>query len=109
MTPETDWPKRLENLRVIMAKRRVTPTQVAREAGLGVNTVNSIVSGKTRPRHDTLEAICRVLGIHNVAVLDSDNPISDVRNELFRLVGSLSEDQARALLERARKVAGNQE
>ncbi len=100
-----DWPKRLRNLRIIMAERGMTTGDVSRAGSLGANTVTNILSGKSTPRTDTLELICHILGVHNIAVLDSDNPISEVRNELFRVVENLTDDQARQILDLAQQMS----
>lgn len=95
------WDRRRRNLRAIIAVRGYKPANLAVKAGLGVNTVNAFLngSGSSSLKLDTLERVCGVLGIHSVSMLDAENPISEIRNDLYGMVQAMGEDQAKAALE----------
>ena len=78
-----------------------SPLSIA--AGFSKNTVNTMLSSDTQPKYDTLERICKVLGLHSVSMLDAENPVSEIRNELYGMVHGLGEDQAREALEYLRE------
>lgn len=96
---------------MIMHKKRMNPTSVAKAAGLSVNTVRKIIQaeGEIKPRGDTLEEICKVLGIHNVKILDGEDPLSDIRNDLLNLVDRLDQEQIADLLRLARQMQSQDE
>lgn len=102
------WSRRIQNLRVIIAHQGSNASRLAQETGLGINTVTTILRGESRPRADTLERVCHALGVSNVAMLDSENPISEVRNDLYRLLATMTDDQARRLLDCADEISADQ-
>lgn len=93
------WDRRRKNLNALIHYKGMKPSPLAREAGLGVNTVNSFLSGVAKPKFETLEKICKVLGLNNISMLDAENPMSVIRNDLFGMVQSMGEDQAKEALE----------
>ena len=89
------WDRRMRNLRAIIYSQGMNGTSVAKKTGLGINTVNSILNGASRPKYENLEKICQAIGLQNPLMLDAENPLSEVRNSLFGMVQNLREDQAR--------------
>jgi|GEM_PF-5558338 len=101
--PGPDWGKRRRNLRAIIAVQERNPSEVAVAAGLAVNTLRKFLKGETgKIRADTLERICSELGLASSLVLDSDNPFSTTKNELYELIDGMTDDQAQEELERLR-------
>ncbi len=100
------WEKRRRNLAAILAAKGLKPTPVAREADLSVNTLNKFLRGETKSlRWDSLEAVCRVAGIHNPSVLDADNPFSETKNQIYAIIEDLTDDQAAEVLKTLRAAA----
>ncbi len=93
------WERRRRNLNALIHYRGMKPSPLARKAGLGVNTVNSFLSGAAKPKFETLEKICKVLGLNNVSMLDAENPMSAIRNDLYGMVQRMGEEQAKEALE----------
>lgn len=84
-----------------MAVKGLKASPVAEAADLGVNTLSKFLRGDTKNmRWDTLEAVCKVIGISNPAVLDADNPFSDTKNKLYALIEEMSDEQAEEELAR---------
>lgn len=95
------WEKRRRNLRAIMAVKGMNASTVAKNAGLAINTFGKFLRGETKTmRWDTLEAVSKEIGITNVAVLDADNPFSDVKNRLYEIIGDMSDEEAEKELKR---------
>lgn len=95
------WDKRRRNLAAWMAAHGHNGAQVARDADLSVNTVNKFLKGENHTlRWSTLEKICEVVGINNIAVLDSDNPFSGPKNKLYALIEAMTEEEAEKELAR---------
>jgi len=92
------WERRKRNLRAIMAFKGWKDMPLSLEAGFSKNTVNTLLNSSTTPKVDTLERICRVLGLNSIAMLDAENPVSEIRNELYGIVQGIGEDQAREAL-----------
>lgn len=94
------WDKRRRNLKAWMAIHGYNGTQVARDAELSINTVNKFLRGETKTiRWNTLDKICKTIGIKNTAVLDSDNPFSDTKNKLYEVIENMSDDEAEKALQ----------
>ena len=93
------WERRRRNLNAVIHFKGMKPSPLAREAGLGVNTVNAFLSGVAKPKFETLERICKVLGLNNISMLDAENPMSVIRNDLYGMVQNMGEDQAKEALE----------
>lgn len=93
------WKKRKQNLRAIMAYKGWKDSPLSLAAGLSKNAVNTLLRSETLPKYSTLESICRVLGLNSVSMLDAENPMSVIRNDLFGMVQSMGEDQAREALD----------
>jgi hypothetical protein len=51
-------------------------------------------------RWNTLEIVCREIGVNNPAVLDADNPFSDTKNRLYELIEAMSDEEAEKELAR---------
>lgn len=95
------WEKRRRNLRAIMAVKGMNASTVATNAGLSINTFGKFLRGETKTmRWDTLEAVSKEIGISNPAVLDADNPFSEVKNRLYAIIDEMSDDQAEQELQR---------
>ena len=104
------WDKRRRNLKVLMAVKNHTASSVSRAAKMSINTVNKFIRGETKSlRWDTLETICAVLDVHNVAILDADNPFSESKNQLYKLVDEMTEDQAAAHLVTLAAIIGHRD
>lgn len=89
------WDKRRRNLKAIIAVQGTNPTRVADAAKLSVNTLSKFLRGETKHmRSNSLEAVCKALGISNIAVLDADNPFSNTKNKLYELIEHMSEEEA---------------
>lgn len=93
------WERRRRNLSAIIHYKGQRPSPLAVKIGLGVNTINAFLSGSGQLKFETLEKICTELGLKNVAMLDVENPMSEVRNDLFGLVGDMTDSQAASALE----------
>lgn len=105
---ETDdevWKRRRRNLKLIIQYKDTHPTAVARKIAetkkikFGVNTVNAVLNGPSKPKFETLELICEALGLHNPSILDAENPLSEIRNDLYGMVQAISEAEAKEALD----------
>ncbi|MDX5595633.1 MULTISPECIES: helix-turn-helix domain-containing protein [Stappiaceae] len=95
------WDRRRRNLAAIIAYKRMTPKEVSEKAGYSINTVSKFLRADTKSlRWSTLEAICSVIGLPSAQILDSDNPLSTAKAELYELINGMSEDEARSLLDK---------
>ncbi len=95
------WEKRRRNLKVLMAINNTNATRVALESDLSVNTINKFLNGQTKSmRWETLDKVCKTLGVQNPQVLDADNPFSEAKNELYALIEAMTDEQAEAELKR---------
>lgn len=56
-------PDMSDRIRMVMALRNITPTQLAREIGVSQSAIRSICQGVCNPRSDTLTMICRKLDV----------------------------------------------
>ncbi|WP_170561434.1 helix-turn-helix domain-containing protein [Ruegeria atlantica] len=99
------WQRRRRNLNLLIHYKGTNASALSRQIAesnnikFGVNTVNAVLNGPSKPKFETLEMICEALGLHNVSILDAENPISEIRNDLFGMVQAISEDQAKEALE----------
>ncbi|WP_102867623.1 helix-turn-helix domain-containing protein [Pseudovibrio exalbescens] len=109
-TNDNRWDKRRRNLAALIAFKRMTPKEVSKKAGLSVNAVNKFIRGNTHSlRWATIDAICEVLDLHSVASLDRDNPLSDTRDRLAKLIDELPDREAEELLEELAKRKATEE
>jgi transcriptional regulator with XRE-family HTH domain len=84
------WDRRRRNMRILIAAQGTVGTSVAREAGLSPNTLTKFLNGSSltmAPR--TLEKVLPLLNLSSVTQLDTDNPISDPRTKLDRIVDKM--------------------
>jgi len=60
------------NLTAIMKQRKIRPSQLARACGNANSDdwMRQIVSGKLRPKLETIERICEALKVDPIAMLD---------------------------------------
>lgn len=93
------WERRRRNLTALIHFHGWRPANLAVEAGLGINTISSFLTGTARPKYETLERICKILGVNNVSMLDAENPMSDPRNKLYGIIPGLRDDQVREALD----------
>ena len=94
------WDIRRRNLKVLIAVRDTNPTQLAKDAGLSVNSITKFLRKETKAlRGDTLDKICAALGLNSPTILDSDNPFSDAKNKLYEVVDAMSEQEAQVVLD----------
>ncbi|SMX27268.1 hypothetical protein TRP8649_01371 [Pelagimonas phthalicica] len=83
-----------------MAFKGYTAKKVADEGNIGVNTVGKFLRGDTHSmKHETLDIVCSVLSISNLAILDSENPLSETKDRLYAMVAEMSDDRAQRALE----------
>ena len=97
------------NLRMAISYRETNPTEVAREAELGVNVVNSFLNGSTSISHANLLAVCDVLNIPIVA-LEHPDGITPARIRFFNLLSKLPDhlaEKASAIVQEELDQAGD--
>lgn len=94
------WEKRRRNIHALMGVHRLNGTSLAAKAGLSVNTVNKFLNGSSKTMSEpSLAKIAEALDLASIALLDADNPFSNTKNELYRIIDDMSEAEARAVLE----------
>lgn len=94
-----------ENLRLVIALRDTTPTQVARDAGLSVNAVSAFIRGKTSMSHENLTKVCEVLNVP-IGLLSRPEGISPQRLRLQQILDRMPDyltPRALAVIEQALK------
>lgn len=95
------WDKRRRNLKALIATKDTTATQLARDAGLSINTLRKFLTGETKMMQwSTIEAICKALELPTPQILDADNPFSSAKSELYERIFEMSDQDAESLLER---------
>ena len=81
--------------------------QICAEADIAPNTLGKFMRGDSKTlSQKSLEAILQVLG-SNLAAIDSNNPLSNTKTELFKLIDGMSEEEALQELERLSKSIAN--
>lgn len=94
------WDRRRRNLKAIMAVKDLKAAPVSTAAGLSVNALTKFLRGQTvQMKWGTLEAVCRVVGIEHPSILDADNPFSDTKSRLYRLIDEMDEREAQEALD----------
>lgn len=95
------WEKRRRNLRALLAHKGLNATQVAKLAEVAPNSVGKFLRGDNKTMNgDTLERVLAAADIPSVSVLDADNPFSDAKAQLFKLIDDMSEAEAEQELKR---------
>jgi DNA-binding Xre family transcriptional regulator len=93
------WERRRKNLRALIAYKDTNPARVADEAGLSVNSIGKFIRGDTHTmKQETLDKVCKALGIANPAILDSENPLSTAKDALYARVAEMSDAEAERAL-----------
>ena len=99
------WERRRKNLKAVLAFKDRVAAQVSIEAGFSKNTIGKFTRGETYSLNwNTLEAICKVLDLPSAAVLDSENPLTTPKIELYGILKEISDDEARLVLEAAKSL-----
>lgn len=102
MADQTDhdlWNRRRSNLRALIAYQSKNPSGVSKSASLSVNTLGKFLRGETHTLSwQNLEKVCKVLGIPNSAILDSENPFCESKTRLYGLIETMSEREAENVL-----------
>lgn len=99
------WQRRRRNLNLLIHYKGTNASALSRQIAVdnnikfGVNTVNAVLNGPSKPKFETLEMICKALGLHNMSILDAENPISEIRNDLYGMVQAISDEEAKEALE----------
>lgn len=94
------WERRRRNLRALIATKQTNATQIATDAKLSKNTLRKFLSGETiSMKWDTLEKVCKALDIRTPMVLDADNPFAESKEQLYKMVFDMSDEEAKKLLE----------
>lgn len=98
------WELRRRNLNVLMTLKGHNKSTLAKASNKSINTIGKFLRGESKTmRWDTLDAVCKTLGLDSPAVLDSENPFSDTKNQLYELIRAMSDTEASELLNQARK------
>ena len=77
-------------IRRLMDARNLTTYALAEKAGLKQSTVSGIVSQHAIPKIDTLDAICKGLGITLKEFFTDEEDPQSVADEILRLYSNLS-------------------
>lgn len=87
------------NIEAVMARKRMTPAEVNRKAGLGQTGVNDIISGKSgSPKVSTLRKIAEdALEVPVISLLMEPNE-DPLDQEIFEALGMLPRDERRKFL-----------
>ncbi|WP_435659722.1 helix-turn-helix domain-containing protein [Leisingera caerulea] len=94
------WEKRRANLGALMGAKRMKAAQVCQAAKVSPNTLGKFMRGESKTlSQKSLEAILAVLE-SNLMAIDSNNPLSNAKTELFKIIEGMSEEEARQELER---------
>ncbi|UTS79631.1 hypothetical protein [Phaeobacter piscinae] len=94
------WDKRRANLGALIGYKGKKAAQICADAGIAPNTLGKFMRGESKTlSQKSLEEILRVLG-SNLAALDSNNPLSNTKTELFKLIDGMSEEEALKELDR---------
>jgi transcriptional regulator with XRE-family HTH domain len=91
-----DWDRRRRNIKILCAAHEVTATQVALEMNMSPNTLTKFLNAKT-PRgisQKTLALVLEYFNLSDESDLDTDNPLSDPKIALRRIIDDLSPEQA---------------
>ena len=91
-----DWERRKRNIKILCAANDVTPTEVALAKNMSPNTLTKFLNSKT-PRSLSARSLALVLDYFNLideASLDTDNPLSDPKITLRRIIDDLSPENA---------------
>ena len=102
-----DWERRRTNLRILIAAANTNATKLSEAAGLSPNTISKFVNGSTgKISEDSLQKILPVLGLSSATDLDTDNPLSDPRGQIRRLLEGVPESEVLKLLDELRERYG---
>lgn len=82
----------IKTIKTFMKQNHITYEDLAKKSGLSISTIKKVLSGISQyPRVDTMQAIEHALGI------DEPQTLSAEQQELFSLIQSLSDDEAKQL------------
>jgi len=106
-----DWDRRRRNIKILCAANDVTATEVATALNMSPNTLTKFLNAKT-PRSisaRTLSLVMDYFGLTDESDLDTDNPLTDPKITLRRIVENLSPEEAIVLTRelKARFSAGS--
>lgn len=77
-------------IRRLMDQRNLTTYALAEKAGMNQSTVAKVVSSHATPKFETLEAICKGLGITLKEFFTDEEDPQSVADEILRLYSNLS-------------------
>ncbi|KIC42219.1 hypothetical protein RA27_02170 [Ruegeria sp. ANG-R] len=84
------WERRRRNIRILITALDTDPTNFATSVGISPNTLTKFVYGKTPTLSSrTLDLILPPLGLASVDQLDTDNPLTDPRIRLQKIITNL--------------------
>lgn len=86
-----------QNIRLAIALRDTTATEVSRAAGLSINALGSFLRGDTSIRYENLLKVCDALRIP-IGILHVSGAITPARLELQSALDDLSQDQLAAVM-----------
>lgn len=87
---KNNWDRRRRNIRILLAAEGLDATNLARDIGLSPNTITKFLSGKTptlSPR--SMDRVLPGLGLRSVDQLDTDNPLSDPKIRVQKVIDRL--------------------
>jgi len=91
-----DWERRRRNIKILCAANDVNPTEVALAKNLSPNTLTKFLNAKT-PRSISAKTLALVLDyfeLSDESDLDTDNPLTDPKIALRRIIDKLSPEDA---------------
>lgn len=91
-----DWAKRQKNIRILIAARGDSATQVAKAIDLSPNTLTKFLNSKEirTLSSKSLAGIVEYFGLTDETDLDSDNPLNDPKLDLRKIIDDLSPEDA---------------
>lgn len=94
-----DWERRRRNLRILIAAAGTNATRLAADAGVSPNTISKFTSGHTKSFSETtFQKIAPFLDLRHFSDLDTDNPISDPKVAIERLLDQIPDSELPGLL-----------
>lgn len=91
-----DWERRRRNIKILCAANDVSATEVANAKGLSPNTLTKFLNSN-EPRALSPKSLSLVLDyfkLSDESDLDTDNPLSDPKIALRRVIDGLSPEDA---------------
>ena len=93
-----------KNLSDLMNVTRVKQIDIAKYAEVSYQTVSAWVQGRSYPRADAMERLCKFFGIRQSALTEEKSPEASQEDILLSAFRSLSDKGRDKLLERASEL-----